>query len=68
MAENLLTRWREIDRQIEQDIEIAMGRRFSPFLNLEHVIRAMEEVPAAYATALHILKSPPPPPPADQPD
>jgi hypothetical protein len=68
MAENLLTRCPLLTRQVQRDIEFATDHPFSPLLALERVVRAMEEVPAAYADALRILKGPPYTPPADQPD
>jgi len=63
--ENLVRWWPLLIKQVQQDIEFATDRPFSPLLDRERVIRAMEDVPAAYATALHILKGPPYAVPAD---
>jgi hypothetical protein len=55
---NLMGLWPKLPKLVQRDIELLTDRPF-PYcllLDLERVISEMEEVPAAYATTLLVLK------------
>jgi hypothetical protein len=55
---NLLGLWSKLPKLVQRDIELLTDRPFPVCLlsDIERVISEMEEVPAAYATALLALK------------